>query len=161
MESITQLKHDVAAFLENTAGFEDAGVMAAFPAAQRDFPLRCPMVVVGLDRVEAAPGGFGGYWGERGEDSLSGSGARITLRFDLYAPAEMGGDCLHRLYEALCDRLLLRTTPFGFRRLWCGEIAYDKGAVGNRMTAFAALDAALLLRDETAPIERFDIRVKE
>lgn len=130
--------------------------MAAFPAARRDFPLRRPVVAVGLDSVEAAPGGFGGYWGERDGQPLAGTGARITLRFDLYATD--GGEALPRLYEALCDHLLLRGSPFGFRRLWCGAVAYDKTADAHRMTARATLDGALLYDEQALPLAGFELR---
>lgn len=112
---------------------------------------------MGIGQIELAPGGLGGYWGASATDSLYGSGAMITVRFDLYAPLAAGGDGCHSLYEALCDRLLLRKNAFGFLRLTCGEVGFDKGASANRLTALGTLRTALMLRDESVPIREFTV----
>lgn len=157
MESITQLKRQVADYLRNNGSLATAKVMTSFPSAQRDFPLKKPLVAVGLEGVELTPGGFGGYWGERGEQSLYGSSAAITLRIDLYCPVSHSGDGCHDLYETICDRLMLRQNPFGALKLGCGEIGYDKLAWANRLTVLCTLRAGLTVQDENVLIDSFRV----
>lgn len=157
MDSITELKYRVADYLRNNGSLAAAKVMTAFPSSQRDFPLIKPVVAVGLEGVELTPGGFGGYWGENSGESLYGSGAAITLRLDLYCPLSQSGDGCHDLYEAICDRLMLRQNPFGVLKLRCGEISYDKLACANRLTALCTLRAGLTIQDENVPIEHFQV----
>lgn len=153
MESIRELRRAVALYLRGQDGLLDGEVLEAFPAAQRDFPVKKPLIAVGIEAVETAPQGLGGYWGERGEERLHGAGAVITLRFDLYCPVGVTAGGLHELYEGLCDCLLLRGSPFHVGRLWCGDTAYDKLAGALHMTARAEIRSALLTGE---PVDRFD-----
>lgn len=159
--NITQLKAQVVDYLTNNGSLGAVRVLGAFGAVEREFPLKRPVVAVGLDAVELAPAGLGGYWGESAADALYGSGATIALRFDLYCPPDKGADGLHGIYEALCDRLMLRGNPFGVLRLSCGEVSFDRAASVNRLTVKAVLRAAVLLRDEEAPIGRIDVIRKD
>lgn len=147
MESVSELKREVAGYLRGQEGLQGARILEAFPAAQRDFPLKKPVVAVGIDGVEAASEGFGDYWGDNGTDRLHGAGAVITLRFDLYMPTGAGGGGLHPLYEALCDCMLLRQNPFGVQKLSCGDTGYDKAAGANCLTARARLRSAMLVKE--------------
>lgn len=158
MKSITELKQEVLRLLEQSGAFADAKLLAAYPAARRDDPLPGPAVAVGVDGVECAPGGLGGYWGEREQRALYGNALLVTLRFDLYAPVLLGGERLHELYEALCDVLLLRPAVPGICKLWCGEITHDRQAAALRLTAKATLRAALTRQDEERTIERIQLQ---
>lgn len=163
MKDLADLKTAVVDYLRTAEGFTGVRVLTSHPAVWRESPLRKAAVAVGVDAVEAAPGGLGGYWGNvlpgRGaEGPMSGAGAAITLRFDLYAPPDSGGDGPEALYEALCDGLMLRENPFSAQKLWCGEAAYDNRAGAWHMTAHALLRTALLRREGGAPIEAFRVK---
>lgn len=153
-----ELKTDLVQYLQGREGFDGVRIQAAFPADKREYPLKQPVVAVGLDSVEISPGGLGGYWGEREGEALFGDGAQITVRFDLYAPAPEGGGRLHDLYEALCGALMPVAGPFGLTRLWCGEAAYDKEAAANRLVAKATLRAAVLRGEDEPRIRAFELR---
>lgn len=158
MDGITQLKQAVAAALRDAGGIAGAKVLTAYPAVQREFPLRGPVVAVGVEQVALAPGGFGGYFGaEAGGAPLYGSGATVTLRFDLYCPAGAGAEGCEQLFEALCDRLVLQQAPLRLQALEAGAIAFNTASGANHMAARGQLHAALTLRDDSAAIERFAI----
>lgn len=78
MESVSELKREVAGYLRGHEGLQGARILEAFPAAQRDFPLKKPVVAVGIDGVEAASEGFGDYWGDNGTDRLHGAAGDCT-----------------------------------------------------------------------------------
>lgn len=159
MGSMTQLKRQVANYLRNNGDLAGVKLLTAYPAAERDFPLRQATVAVGLAGAELAPGGFGGYWGAEGGAGppLFGGKVAVTLRLDIYCPMSKGGDGCHSVYELLCDRLLLGGSPFGVSKMWCGEVGYDKAAGANRLTAFATLSGAVAAQEDSVTIGSFTI----
>lgn len=161
VESIGRLKEQVAEYLRRYGTLGRAEVFPAYPAAERRFPLKRPAVAVGLDAVEMEYAGLGGYWGQNGAEALYGGGALITLRFDLFCPLAEGAEELHRLYEELCDLLMLRRNPFGFQRMGCGEVVCNRSAAANTLAVRATLRSAVLLADEEDAIQRIDIIRKE
>lgn len=161
MESITELKQALATYLRGQSGLQKVRIMEAFAAAPRDFPLKKAVMAIGLDSMEAAPQGFGAYWGESGVDQLHGAGASITLRLEVYMPTGEDGGGLHALYEALCDALLLRQNVFGVYSVRCGETVYDRTAGAYRMPVLAMLRSALLLREQGECFEQLVVKRTE
>lgn len=156
MDNLTMLKERVAEHLRKLEGFPAAKILVAHPALQRELPLHRPVVAVGLEGVEVAPAGFGGYWGRRdGEDSLWGGGAAITLRLEVYCPRKEGMDC-HGIYEAVCDGLMGHGL-FGVQKVWCGRVEWDKTACANRLPVYATLSAALTHREAEPQADGFRV----
>lgn len=159
MDNLTELKQGLVDYFKLVAGFPQADIRLAHPAAQRDFPLKNPVVAVGLEQVEIAPAGLGGYLGAdtQGDEALWGSGADITLRLDVYCPAQDGGQGCHRIYEAICGSLLMGRSRFGVQKVWCGQLGWNKDACANLLPVFATLRAALTQREEGQYIKDFRV----
>jgi len=160
METLGALKEALADYLRAafTGELAEVRFVGEFSGDPRAFPLRRPVIAVGVEQVALAESGFGGYLGEGESASLHGRAAEITVRFDIHCPPARGGARCHELYEALCDALLLRADPFGFLRLGCGEIAFDKESDANRMRAAGVLRAAVARRDGGPIVRDFEIR---
>lgn len=158
MNDLVNIKQEMADYLRASGEFLDADICTAFPAAKQEYPLRRPTVAIGLDSVEAAPGGFGGHWGETSEGLVYGVGAKLTLRFDLYAPAAEGGNGAQLLYERLCCALMIADNPFGGQRLCAGGTTYDSRAKAFHLKAALTLSAALTHKETSLPIQSFTIK---
>ena len=155
MNPMTGLKENLAGYLRGRPGLETADILIAWPP-RRHLPLKAPAITVGLESVDLAPAGLGGYLG-RGQRSeeLYGSGAIITMRLDLFAPAREAEEApsggLYALYEALCAALTKNAGSLGLTRVWCDAPGWDDSANAHRMTARASLRAAVTLPElETA-----------
>lgn len=159
MRSLIELKGAVAGFLAAHPAFGGAKVLQAYPAAEREYPLRRPVVAVGLDSVRASQGGFGGYLGEEREGSVYGRVLDVTLRFDIYGKSDAPPEECHALYESLCSALMLEEAPFGFIRLWCGAPEPDKAARAVRLTARGTVRGALTALEYGLAAGGFDVRL--
>lgn len=97
-------------------------------------PLTGPTVVVTVRGMQALPGAFARYLGEKFDEETGGwrecYGRRLTLELglDLYAPEETAQGELGAALDAL-TRTLSAECPPGLRleKLTCGEIGWDKG----------------------------------
>lgn len=154
METITALKASIMQFLQDSHRFGGVGLVSRFPASERDFPLKRPMIAVGIDSVELGCGGLGGYYGEQQGGSVYGSTAVVTLALEIFAPAREGGDRCHALFEALCDVLVLGQNPFCIGKLACGGVAFDGAVGGNRLAAKASLRVGLTAMEDAVLVER-------
>lgn len=162
MRSVGDVKAKIAAYIKADGRFAGADVSTAFSQAQRKFPLKKPLVLVGVQALEVLPGAMGRYFGGTVQDGLMqtevfGSEAIVTLRFDLYSPTMSGGKGCEQLHEGLCDALVLSQGEINLEQLECGEIIYDKSAGSSRMTVLGKLRTALTLGHEGTNITSFDI----
>lgn len=158
MNDLVQLKQAMADYLRASGEVDGADILIALPASAQNYPLRRPTVAIGLDSVEAAPAGLGRHLGETADGRLTGTGAKITLRFDLYAPAAEGGSGVQTLYERLCCALMIADNPFGGQKLCAGETVYNGGAQAFYLRARLTLSAALTHEQTCLPIQTFTLR---
>lgn len=163
METMAALKQSVVDYLaRHGAGgaLQQARLVCEYPDMVRAYPLKQPVVAVGVESVALSDGGMGGYYGERGDGSAScyGKAAVVTMYFDIHCPPSQGGEGCHRLYEALCDLLLLGDCPYGFYRMHCDGIGYDKDTAANRLRATATLRGAVTKADTGMTVREFDVR---
>jgi len=158
MNNLSELRQEILQRLSQSERFAGVSLAAAYPPARRTDPVSGPVLALGVDSVQCAPGGLGGYWGEREEQALYGSALEVTLRFDLYGPIPQGGEPLYRLYEALCDVLMLQRAVAGVEKLWCGELEQDKTALALHLPVKAALRAALTVPDSGSAVASVQVR---
>lgn len=158
MNELTTLKQEMADYLHTSGEMDGADILTAFPAAAQNYPLMRRTVVIGLDSMETAPAGFGRHLGETADGLLTGTGAKITLRFDLYAPAEESGNGVQKLYEGLCCALMIAENTFGGQMLCAGETTYDSRAQAFHLTARLTLSTALTHEQTCLPIQTFTLK---
>ena len=157
-ESIGALKQALAQYLQGVPALKQAKLLTEYPAAEREYPLKAPVVAVGLDAMEVLPGGLGGYWGEQQDlTAVYGRALELTIRFDFLCAPKQGGAACHELWEAVCTALALEQCPFAFQKLWCGQLEFDKTLSANRLTARASLRALLARSDSVLPIGSFKV----
>jgi len=163
MSTMTALKQEILAYLEGLSGpLHTARITAEYPDALRACPLKKPVVAVGLESVELTEGGFGGYYGKDPQSAdLFGRAALVTVRLDILCPTAQGGEGCHRLYEALCDALLLSRTSFGFYRLRCEDIRHDRDCMANHLRVLGSLRGAVTKGDDSLAVREFDLRRRE
>jgi len=144
-ESIGHLKDAIISYLGRDGRFSGARIIGEFPDTEHPGALCNPVIVVGLSRVDIIPGGFGDYYGENlgSGGGLYGKSANVTIYFDIYSPSDSGAQPGERLYETLCDALIIAPSPFGFTRMWLGAISGDRSSASNRIRVCATLRGAL------------------
>lgn len=135
MNNLTELKQRLIEYLSGLAAFEDAAVVASYGEKPRTFPVKSPVIAVGIAGAEHAPAGLGGYLG--GDAPTYGVNALVTLRFGIYCPT--AGEC-GELYEALCSALF-EAPMFGVTKTACGKAAYDVKSATCLLPAEAVLRA--------------------
>lgn len=159
LDSLTRLREEIAAYLEADGRFTGCKIMTAYPGRKRDYPVRKPVLAIGLDAVEAK-GSLGGFLTAGAEADLYGAAVAVTLRFDLFTPAE-GESNPYILLDALWERLLIEEGPFGFLSFSNAGMAWDSVTEANRLTAKGTLQLLLSRRDETAFLEELRVVRKE
>lgn len=162
METMAALKASIVAYVERYAldgALHGAKAVAEFPAADRAYPLKKPVIAVGIESVELTGGALGGFYGSQPDSGADvyGRSALVTVYFDIHCPVFQGGEGCHAVYEALCDALLLGNCPFGFYRMWCGGIAYDGDTAANRLRVRAALRGAVTREDSSIVLRDFNV----
>ena len=158
MDSIGTLKQEVLAHLQRSGRFAHVVLRAAFPPAQREIPLKNPVIAVGISGMELARGGFGGYYGTQNSVPLYGAGAKITLLFNVFVPPSGGAQQAGELFEMLCDVLLLVQNPFGITQIRCEQTVFDTQSGALHLPVWAQLCAAVSAADETAAVGQVVLR---
>ena len=123
---LISLKQALAELVQSAPGLAEVDVLSAFPV-EKHLPLAGPCVLLGVDELELAPAGLGGFSGEHGD-------ASVTVRLDFFDPRGGGAD-LQLMYEALCAALLQAGAGFGLGRIWRDPITWDDGASSYRLSA--------------------------
>lgn len=135
MNNLTELKQRLIDYLSGLAAFENAAVTASYGEKPRAFPVKSPVIAVGIGGAEHAPAGLGGYLG--GDAPSYGVSALITVRFGIYSPS--AEDC-GALYESLCAALF-EAPMFGVWKTSCGNAGYDAKSAACLLPAEAVLRA--------------------
>lgn len=162
MTSLQEIKNELLGYLEKNSCPAGARLITEYPDTEREFPLRKPCVAIGLGSAKITPGGMGGYLGtDGGAEGLFGSRIRLTLRFDLLVPSEQGGGVCHRLYEELCQALILEEGPVPFEEISCGELIFDSGSRAFRMTAEASFTAGFVKERTLTALGDFQVTLRE
>lgn len=156
MDSLTGLRREIAACLEADGRFDGCKVVTSYPAKRRDYPVRKPVLAVGLDAAEAK-GSLGGFLAAEPGADLYGAAAAVTLRFDLFFPAEGADTDPYGLLDALWERLLIGENAFGFLSFRSEGMVWDSVTEANRLTAKGTLPLVLSRRDESASLEEFRV----
>ena len=162
MGTMTALKASIVDYVERHAldgALHGAKAVAEFPSSERVYPLKKPVIAVGIESVALSGGALGGYYGSRPEGGADvyGRSALVTVYFDIHCPVFQGGEGCHAVYEALCDALLLGGCPFGFYRMWCGGVGYDGDTAANRLRVRAALRGAVTGEDTGIALRDFKL----
>ena len=123
---LSALKQAFAELVQSGPGLAEVDVLPAFPVGKH-LPLAGPCVLLGVDGLEIAPGGLGGFSIEQGE-------ASVTVRLDFFDPRG-GGARLQQMYEALCSALMQAGAAFGLSRVWRDPITWDDAAGSYRLSA--------------------------
>lgn len=135
MNNLAELKQRLIEYLSGLKAFENAAVVASYGENPRAFPIKSPVIAIGIGGAEHAPAGLGGYLG--GDTPTYGVSALVTLRFGIYgASAEKCGE----LYESLCAALF-ETSMFGVWKTSCGKSGYDAKSAACLLPAEAVLRA--------------------
>lgn len=154
MNTLTGLREAITAKLAEQPSFSGCTVTGEFPAGKQPYPLERPVVVVGLEALDAR-GSMGGLVASGPEGERYGSLCTVTVRFDLFAPARKEGPLLHSLLEALWECLFLEENTFGFTSMWSEAIAWDSKAEASRLTARGKLTVQLTRRVQQTAAEQF------
>lgn len=162
METMAALKAAIVAYVERNAlevALHGAKAVTEFPSADRVYPLKKPVIAVGIESVALTGGALGGFYGSQpgGGADVYGRSALVTVYFDIHCPVFQGGEGCHAVYEALCDALLLGSCPFGFYRMWCGGIEYDGDTAANRLRVRAVLRGAVTREDSSIALREFTV----
>lgn len=157
MIQLEELKNKLCRYL---TGRLDAAVVGEYPAAHRTGPPAKTVVGIGIAQVKAVGTGISSYLGRDGQgEDLRGRRLEVVLRFDILAPAGEPG--CHALFTKLCEALLLEEAPVPVDELWCGELSYDRSALGLRMTANARVTALLSKNEEAGEIREIQLVRRE
>lgn len=151
MENLTELKQEIVQRLTQSGAFSEVDIVEAYELRCREYPITRSVIAVGVEAVELTPGGLGGYYGEREQQPLYGGGARVSLRFDLYAPQAEGSGRLHGLYESLCDILMLRGNTLHIEKMWCGDVIHEASDAALHLAARATLHTVILRGEDEDP----------
>lgn len=135
MNNLTELKQRLIEYLSGLTALEGAAVTASYDEKPRAFPIKSPVITVGIGGVEHAPAGLGGYLG--GDAPAYGVNALVTLRFGIHAAS---ADECGMLYETLCSALF-DASVFGVTKTSCGKTGYDVKSAACFLQAEAVLRA--------------------
>jgi len=136
--TLTKLRTKVLKLLCEHSFFSGYKIITEYPGAIRTLPVKQPILVIGIDRVELTAGAMGGYFGEIENYVPTGPYTEITLRFDFLLPHSLDfpADLAEELFSCLF-------APLSAEKLWCDTISHDKAAMANRQRFFLSLTALL------------------
>ena len=136
--TLTEIRDEAASLLCAQPFFAEYKIIAEYPGAARQLPLKSPLLVVGIDKIELGAGAMGGYFGESGGNVPTGPYGEITLRLDVLLPQNMNFPA--RLAEEIFACIFAN---MGAQRLWCSEISRDKAAMASCRRFYLSFSALL------------------
>ena len=160
---VAEILEEIRDELEKSPYLDGSTVIAGYPSAIKDVPLRRSVIAVSIGSVELEHGALGGYFGrsERGEE-ICGRKCRLEVRMDIAVPKLLGGEVCHEMLGALVSALIAGETGSGAVSVRAGEIRVDRALGALILPATLTVDA--VIREGTADageaFDRFIVRMK-
>ena len=152
----------VTAFLQDTR-FGNASISTEFPGTSLSFPLESPEISVGIEKVEIAPSGFGGYVGtelaqkENTLTALQGLNASVTVRVDCYTAEQANPQLRDTLQEGIYEVLL--APPFNATTVWTEPSKAVSRKFATHTCSKATLQTLLTTAVPTATLSEITLSV--
>lgn len=122
MSALTGAVQEVLRFLSGHEALSDVLFCEAYPAAQKESPLRRVTAAVGLERANCAPDALGRCLGEREGRQLTGYPWLLRIRIQIHAPNRLGGAACRSAFERIWEALFF-DAPFPVAAAGCEAIA--------------------------------------
>lgn len=160
---IAEILEEIRSELEKSPYLDGSAVIAGYPSAIKDVPLRRSIIAVSVGSVELKHGALGGYFGrsDSGEETY-GRKCRLEVQMDIAVPKLLGGEVCHEMLGALISALITGETGSGAISVRAGEIRFDRSLGALILPATLTVDAIVRegVADAGEAFSRFIVRFK-